>query len=55
MEPVITESLSKISDVAFLWGRPWGWDPKVAVWFIAMFFNLSFINYVVAGLHSYAG
>lgn len=37
------------------WDRPWGWDPKVAVWFIAMFFNLSFINYVVAGLHSYAG
>lgn len=67
------------------WGRPWGWDPKetmsfvawviyaaylharaTAVWrkaapylnllgFAAMIFNLFFINYVVTGLHSYAG
>ncbi|GAA1085839.1 c-type cytochrome biogenesis protein CcsB [Tsukamurella spumae] len=67
------------------WGRPWGWDPKetvsfiawviyaaylharaTSVWrkaapylnllgFAAMVFNLFFINYVVTGLHSYAG
>jgi cytochrome c-type biogenesis protein CcsB len=52
------------------WGRYWGWDPKETVsfiawdkkaaWinvvgFVAMVFNLFFINLVTVGLHSYAG